>query len=114
MIKRLIEHPRFEEFDLSSFHLMLYGAAPIDAALLAQAMADAARRELLPGLRHDRTRAHHLGAAARTTIVRDRTRPKRLRSAGRPVPIAEVRIVDNEDRTCRPARWARSPRAGRW
>src|SRR5690606_38065934 len=39
MIKRLIEHPRFAEFDTSSLELVLYGAAPIDEALLAQAMA---------------------------------------------------------------------------
>ncbi|KAI5935596.1 Bile acyl-CoA synthetase [Manis javanica] len=43
MIRRLIEHPRLAEFDLSSLRLMLYGAAPIDATLLERTM------QLLPG-----------------------------------------------------------------
>jgi len=36
MIQRLIEHPRFPDFDLSTLKLMLYGAAPIDDSLLTQ------------------------------------------------------------------------------
>lgn len=33
-VKRLIEHPRFGDFDTSSLQLVLYGAAPIDDVLL--------------------------------------------------------------------------------
>jgi acyl-CoA synthetase (AMP-forming)/AMP-acid ligase II len=38
MLKRLIEHPRFAEYDASGLKLVLYGAAPIDSALLAHAV----------------------------------------------------------------------------
>ena len=38
MIKCLIEHPRFGEFDVTSLRLMIYGAAPIDGTLLTQAL----------------------------------------------------------------------------
>ncbi|WP_413894532.1 AMP-binding protein, partial [Candidatus Skiveiella danica] len=37
MLKRLVEHPRFAEFDTSSLQCVLYGASPIDEALLARA-----------------------------------------------------------------------------
>ncbi len=93
MIKRLVEHPRFREFDLSSMRLMLYGAAPIDAALLNQAM------QALP--QADFCQAYGMTELSPTISVllpADHTpgpdQAKRLRSAGRPVPIAEVRVVD--------------------
>ncbi|WP_304304067.1 long-chain fatty acid--CoA ligase [Pseudacidovorax intermedius] len=101
MIKRLIEHPRFAEFDLSSLKLMLYGAAPIDATLLAQAMA------ALPGA--DFAQAYGMTELAPTVVTlgpeEHRPGPQRerlLRAAGRPVPIAEVRIVDGEGRELPP------------
>ena len=37
MLRRLVEHPRFAEFDTSALPLVLYGAAPIDGSLPAQA-----------------------------------------------------------------------------
>ncbi|WP_234193642.1 acyl-CoA synthetase [Pseudacidovorax sp. NFM-22] len=101
MIKRLIEHPRFADFDLSSLKLMLYGAAPIDATLLAQAMA------ALPGA--DFAQAYGMTELAPTVVTlgpeEHRPGPQRerlLRAAGRPVPIAEVRIVDGEGRELPP------------
>ncbi len=101
MIKRLIEHPRFAEFDLSSLKLMLYGAAPIDATLLAQAM------EALPGA--DFAQAYGMTELAPTVVTlgpeEHRPGPQRerlLRAAGRPVPIAELRIVDGDGRALPP------------
>ncbi len=95
MIKRLIEHPRFKEFDLSSMRLMLYGAAPIDAVLLGQAM------ESLPSAEFGQAYGMTELAPTISILLPADHRPgpdqaKRLRSAGRPVPIAEVRIVDGE------------------
>ena len=95
MIKRLIEHPRFAEFDLSSLRMMLYGAAPIDATLLGEAM------RLLPNVQF--CQAYGMTELSPTIAVllpEDHlpgpNQAKRLRSAGRSVPIAEVRIVDPE------------------
>ncbi|RJG18851.1 long-chain-fatty-acid--CoA ligase [Massilia cavernae] len=91
MIKRLIEHPRFAHYDVASLQLMLYGAAPIDDALLAQALAALPRAgfcqlygmtELAPVVSALPAWCHQPGQPAH-----------RRRSAGRPVPIAEVRIV---------------------
>lgn len=101
MIKRLIEHPRFRDFSFPKFAVMLYGAAPIDATLLGQAMA------ALPGAQF--SQAYGMTELAPTICVLSAAdhlpgpqQATRLRSAGRPVPIAEVRIVDGEDRELPP------------
>ncbi|SCX73938.1 long-chain-fatty-acid--CoA ligase [Variovorax sp. EL159] len=96
MIKRVIEHPRFAEFDLSALRLLSYGAAPIDAALLDQAM------RAFPGTAF----AQVYGMTELSPVVTalppychqpGPNRERLLRSAGMPITIAEVRIVDGED-----------------
>lgn len=91
MLKRLIEHPRFAEHDLSSLALVLYGAAPIDEPLLATAL------ERLPHTRfaqlYGMTELSPVVAALPPWCHAAGQPWGRLRSVGRPVPIAEVRIV---------------------
>lgn len=93
MIKRLIEHPRFKDFDLSSLGMLLYGAAPIDGVLLNEAMQALPQTEFC--------QAYGMTELAPTISVLlpadhqpGPDQERHLRSAGRPVPIAEVRIVD--------------------
>ncbi len=91
MLKRLIEHPRFAAHDLSSLKLVLYGAAPIDESLLKAALT------CLPQTRF----CQLYGMTELSPVVavlppwcHDPAQPAtRLRAAGRPVPIAELRIV---------------------
>jgi len=97
MIKRVIEHPRFGEFDLSSLRLLGYGASPIDATLLTQAI-----ERLPPGTEF--SQAYGMTELSPTIVsmgdAEHRPGPQRarlLRAAGKPLPIAEVRIVDGED-----------------
>jgi len=94
MVKRLIEHPRFSDYDTSSMQLVLYGAAPIDDALLMQAIEKLPRAsfcqlygmtELAPVITALPAWCHQPGQPAH-----------RRRSAGRAVPIAQVRIVDTD------------------
>ncbi|MEQ5837305.1 long-chain fatty acid--CoA ligase [Marinobacter sp. NFXS9] len=100
MLKRLIEHPGFAEHDVSSLALVLYGAAPIDEPLLAAAL------ERLPHTQF----AQLYGMTELSPVVaalppwcHAASQPRgRLRSAGRPVPIAEVRIVDASDTVLQP------------
>ncbi|WP_323122942.1 long-chain-fatty-acid--CoA ligase [Burkholderia alba] len=101
MIKRLVEHARFAEFDLGSLRMMFYGAAPIDATLLAQAM------QALPRVEFCQVYGMTELAPTISVLLPTDHRPgldqaKRLRSAGRPVPIAEVRIVDDAGRELPP------------
>ena len=95
MLKRLVEHPRFAEFDTASLQCVLYGASPIDDALLARARAALPHAgfcqlygmtELAPVVTALPAWCHAPGQP-----------PERLRSVGRAVPIAEVRIVDADD-----------------
>ena len=96
MLKRVIEHPRFAEFDTSSLHTILYGAAPIDDALLLQAL------QALPGVRfcqvYGMTELSPVITALPASCHTADAPAHLRRSAGRPVPIAEVRIVDNQGR----------------
>ena len=100
MLRRLIDHPRFAAHDLSSLKLVLYGAAPIDEALLKAALA-----------RLPQTRFCQLyGMTELSPVVavlppwcHDPAQPaSRLRAAGRPVPIAEVRVVTPDGTTAPP------------
>jgi acyl-CoA synthetase (AMP-forming)/AMP-acid ligase II len=96
MVKRLIEHPRFAEFDTSSLQLVLYGAAPIDDALLLAALDKLPRAQFaqLYGM----TELSPVVTALPAWCHAPDQPAHRRRSAGRPVPIAEVRIVDREGR----------------
>jgi len=96
MIRRLIEHPRFREFDFSSLRFMFYGASAIDEVLLADAM------RALPGTKFSQAYGMTELAPTIAILAPDDHLPgphqaRRLRSAGRPVPIAEIRIVDADD-----------------
>lgn len=96
MIKRLIEHPRFPAYDVSRLELVMYGAAPIDSALLAQAI------RALPAAAFVQVYGMTELAPAVTMLPawchREPGHEAKLRSAGKPVPIAEIRIVDEQGR----------------
>jgi acyl-CoA synthetase (AMP-forming)/AMP-acid ligase II len=100
MLKRLIEHPRFAEFDTRCLQLVLYGAAPIDEALLARAQAalPAAGFCQLYGM----TELSPVVTALPAWCHAPGQPKERLRSVGRTVPIAELRIVDVDDRPVPP------------
>jgi len=97
MLKRLIDHPRFGEFDLSSLRSVLYGAAPIDEALLNQALCAMptvgfvqfyGMTELSPVITALPASCH--------LPTGDPAARERLRSAGRPIPIAEVAVISTD------------------
>lgn len=97
MLKRLLDHPRFGEFDLSSLRWVLYGAAPIDEGLLDQglhAIPSAGfvqfygMTELSPVITSLPASCHLPGG--------DKAARARLRSAGRPIPMAEVAVIDTD------------------
>lgn len=90
MISALLDHPRLHDFDVSSLETVLYGASPISPTRLEQAIA-------------------HFGpvffqfygqAEAPTTLTimrreeHDVTSELRLSSCGRPVPEADIRLLD--------------------
>ncbi|APW40984.1 fatty-acid--CoA ligase [Rhodoferax koreense] len=96
MVKRLIEHPRFVDFDLRGLKQVLYGAAPIDEDLLAQAMKALPCADFCQA--YGMTELSPVLAVLPAWCHRQPGQAGRLRSAGLPVPIAEVRIVDANGR----------------
>jgi acyl-CoA synthetase (AMP-forming)/AMP-acid ligase II len=95
MIRRLIEHPKFSDYDTSSLQLVLYGAAPIDDALLMQALQKLPHASFCQI--YGMTEVAPLISALPAWCHRPDEPAHRRRSAGRPVPIAEVRIVNSDD-----------------
>ena len=104
MLKRLIEHPDFAAVDTRSLQLVLYGAAPIDDALLAAAQRalPAAGFCQLYGMTELSPVVTALPAWCHAPGQPPEQQRQRLRSVGRPVPIAELRIVDADDRPVPP------------
>ncbi|NEW95030.1 long-chain-fatty-acid--CoA ligase [Rhodopseudomonas sp. BR0M22] len=100
MLGMILQLPDLDSYDLSSLKLITYGASPMPEAVLQECL----RR--LPGIKFGQSYgmtelspvatilspADHLPSAPR----------QRLRSAGRPIVSAEVRIVDADDRELKP------------
>lgn len=92
MIQMFVDSPVAQQHDLSSLKHLIYGASPISQAVLERAMRLLSQATLL--------QAYGMTELSPTTTVltaEDHTNPALLRSAGRAVPIAEVRIVDEDD-----------------
>ncbi|HVH20981.1 MAG TPA: AMP-binding protein [Pseudonocardia sp.] len=89
MLRTVLDHPSCGGSDLSSMRHVMYGAAPIDAALLDRAMA------AFPGASFQQVYAATESGAAGTLLTPDDHRARaRLTSAGRPMVGVEVRILD--------------------
>jgi long-chain acyl-CoA synthetase len=96
MIQRLIEHPRFKDYDTSSFKQILYGASPITAALLDRAL------EALPQSKfvqcYGMTEMSPLACTlAHENLLGVHRESGRYRAAGRSIPGVEIEIVDEND-----------------
>ncbi|MQA14880.1 MAG: long-chain-fatty-acid--CoA ligase [Pseudonocardiaceae bacterium] len=92
MIQLLVDSPDAAEADLSSLQHLIYGASPISEAVLERAA------KLLPSARF--LQLYGMTELSPTTTALtpdDHADPELRRSAGRAVPHAEVRIVDDED-----------------
>ena len=92
MIQMLVDSPAAQRHDLSSLKHLIYGASPISQAVLERAMRLLPQATLL--------QAYGMTELSPTTTVltaQDHQNPALLRSAGRAVPIAEVKIVDEDD-----------------
>ncbi|MCK9543165.1 MAG: long-chain fatty acid--CoA ligase [Novosphingobium sp.] len=97
MLRMVVDHPRFPEFDTGSVKRIRYGASPMDSGLMDRAMA------ALPGVRFSQAYgmtelspiATHLGEEDHSPEARTNGR---IRSAGKATASSQVRIVDSQDR----------------
>ena len=95
MIQMLVDHPALPQFDLDSLSTILYGASPINEALLDRAM------QRLPSAgfaqAYGQTEMSPLVSVLGRDLHRGSGRERgKLRSAGQPITGVEVRIVDGE------------------
>lgn len=92
MIKTIIDHPRFAEFDLSSLRRLHYGSAPIAEALLEETIRKLPSVGLIQG--YGQTEASGvISMLVQRYHVTDGPNAGKLRSAGQAVPGVEVQIV---------------------
>jgi long-chain acyl-CoA synthetase len=87
MLRRILDHPRFADTDLSSLLMITYGAAPAPPELVARAV------DALPNVAFIQVfgQTETLGAVTMLTPEDQRARPG---SVGKPMPGVEIRIVD--------------------
>lgn len=93
MIYALLDHPRFDEFDLSSLETVFYGASSISPARLKEAI-----ERIGPVFMQFYGQAE---APMAVTVLRkhehDINNPLRLASCGRPVPWLHVALLDKDN-----------------
>ncbi|RLV77630.1 long-chain-fatty-acid--CoA ligase [Streptomyces rapamycinicus] len=91
MVQMLVDHPELARFDLSSVRYIVYGAEPITEVLLRRAMSAFPQADFVQcyGMTE-------LAPMATMLSGEDHRQGTRLRSAGRVVAHAEVRVVDQE------------------
>ncbi len=99
MLAMMLQLPDLDAYDLSSLKLITYGASPMPEAVLHECL----RR--FPGVRFAQSYGMtELSPVATILGPEDHlpsAPPHRLRSAGRPLVSADVRVVDAEDREVR-------------
>ncbi len=96
MIQRLVEHPKFAEYDTSSFKQCLYGASPITESLLNKAVASLPQTKFVQC--YGMTELSPLAACLRHENLIGENRAKgRHKAAGRAIPGVEIIICDEDD-----------------
>ena len=93
MVKMLLAHPDAGKADLSRLEKITYGASPMPAALLSDAM------RLWPQVGFTQAYGQTEMAPVITTLNAEDHRKGGdiLKSAGRPTPVSEVRLLDSDD-----------------
>lgn len=91
--RRLMAHPRFGEFDLSSFRMKLCTSAPFDAALKADVLAR------WPG---GLVEVYGMTEGGGSCLLEAHLHPDKLHTVGRPVPGHDIRLIDEHGRELAP------------
>lgn len=103
MINFLLQHPKIEEYDLSSLRQITYGASPIAPETLRRAMKVFGCRF---GQGYGLTEASPLLTALlpedHQAALTDEKAEKRLASCGKPVPGVEVRVIKDDGSEVKP------------
>lgn len=108
MLKRVIDDPNFDQYDLSSLKVITYGAAPMPFEVINKAI------QVMPWVRFINAFGQTETASTITTLGpedhiiegTEKEKEKKLKrlssSIGKPLPDVEVKIVDEEGKTLSP------------
>jgi len=99
MIKRIIDHPDIDQYDLSSLKLITYGTAPISPDVLKRAM-EKIKAFFVQAYGMTEGSIAMLGPDDHLLAGEDHEvekKLKRLDSAGKPMQGVEIRIVDSDE-----------------
>lgn len=96
MLRMVLAHPEFGNYDLSGLQHMMYGASPMDSTLLSKA------RQAMP--KAGFLQAYGMTELSPTVTILTKDwhseegfESGKMMSAGRPLPMVEIRIVDADD-----------------
>ena len=101
MLKHLMDHPSFEEYDLSSLDVITYGAAPMPMEVIRNAIGKFPKARFINAFGQTETAStitmlppeDHVLEGGPEEIER---KLRRLTSIGRPLEDVEVKIVDED------------------
>jgi long-chain acyl-CoA synthetase len=96
--QRLMAHPDFDRFDLSSFRMKFCTSAPFAAALKADILAR------WPG---GLVEYYGMTEGGGTCILAAHDFPDKLHTVGKPAEGHDIRLIDEDGREVPRARWAR-------
>jgi acyl-CoA synthetase (AMP-forming)/AMP-acid ligase II len=96
MLQMVLQNPDFDSYDVSSLELIAYGASPITEAVLVEGFNKFPKAKFLQAF--GQTELSPVATILDTQFhVLDGPNAGKLRSAGRPTRIVEIRIVDEND-----------------
>ncbi|WP_448585955.1 class I adenylate-forming enzyme family protein [Thermaurantiacus sp.] len=87
--RRILAHPRFGDFDLSSYRLKFATSAPFEAAL---------KREVLERFPGGLIEYYGMTEGGGGTVLVAHKHPEKLHTVGHPLPGSEILLLDAEDR----------------
>ena len=104
MLKRLMDHPRFGEFNLSSLDVITYGAAPMPMPVIRQAIQEFPNARFVNAFGQTETASTITMLPPEDHVLEGspeeiETKLRRLTSIGLPLEDVEVRIVSEEGET---------------
>jgi len=101
MIKKIIDHPDIDQYDLSSLKMIPYGTAPISPDVLKRAM-EKIKAFFVQAYGMTEGSITMLGPDDHLLVGEDHEEEKKLKrldSAGKPMQGVEIRIVDTDGRS---------------